>query len=215
MSDIFREVDEEFRRSRAEALWSKYSGLIFVACTVLVLGVAGYRFYDWQREKAASAAGAEFEAALQLVQSGKGTEADAALLKIADGDSGIYKSLARFRAAAEIAKRDPAAAMRQFDLLVGDTALDAGLRDVARLRAGAIAIDTQPFADAERRLAPLLSANNVWRHAAQEMLAAAAMKAGDLDRARQLLDAIIIDRDAPPPIKARAEVLIGLTRGSK
>jgi hypothetical protein len=215
MSDIFREVDEEFRRSRAEALWSKYSGLIFVACTVLVLGVAGYRFYDWQREKAASAAGAEFEAALQLVQSGKGAEADAALLKIADGDSGIYKSLARLRAAAETAKRDPAAAMRQFDQLVGDTVLDAGLRDVARLRAGAIAIDTQPFADAERRLAPLLSANNVWRHAAQEMLAAAALKAGDLDKARQLLDTIIIDRDAPPPIKARAEVLIGLTRGSK
>jgi hypothetical protein len=215
MSDIFREVDEEFRRSRAEALWSKYSGLIFVACTVLVLAVAGYRFYDWQREKAASAAGAEFEAALQLVQSGKGTEADAALLKIADGDSGIYKSLARFRAAAEIAKRDPAAAIRQFDQLVGDTTLDAGLRDVARLRAGAIAIDTQPFADAERRLAPVMSANNVWRHAAQELLAAAALKAGDLDKARQLLDTIIIDRDAPPPIKARAEVLIGLTRGSK
>ncbi len=215
MSDIFREVDEEVRRSQAEKLWSKYSGLVLLACTVLVLAVAGYRYFDWQREQAASANGAKFEDALTLLQTGKTAEGEAAFAKLASEGIGIYRSLAQFRSAADLAKKDAPAAIKAFDALADDTTLDAGLRDVARLRAGAIAVDSLPFADAERRMGPLLSPGNVWRHPANELLAAAALKAGQLDKARQYLDTIITDRDAPSPVKSRAEVLIGLTRGAK
>lgn len=213
MSDIFREVDEEVRRSQAEALWAKYSGVILLACSLLVLAVAGYRFYEWQGEKAAAAAGAKFEAALQLLQSGKAAEGEAAIAKITVEGSGIYKSLAQFRAAAELAKRDALGAIKAYDQLANDATLDATLRDVARIRAGVIGVDVLPFADAERRLSPLLNPANGWRHAAQELLAAAALKANQLDKARTYLDTIILDREAPQAVKARAEVLIGLTRG--
>ena len=64
-------------------------------------------------------------------------------------------------------------------------------------------------------MAPLVSSSNVWRHSAHEMLAAAALKDNQLDKARQYLDTIIIDREAPQAVKARAELLIGLTRGAK
>jgi hypothetical protein len=215
MSDIFREVDEEVRRSQAEQLWSKYSGIILLACVVLVAGVAGYRFLEWQRETAAAAAGAKFEEALALVQSGKTAEGEAAMAKIAGGDAGIYKSLAQFRSAADLAKKDAAGALKAFDALANDATLDAGLRDVARLRAGAIAVDALPFAEAERRMMPLLSPNNVWRHPANELLAASALKAGELEKASKYLDTIILDREAPAAVKSRAEVLIGLTRGAK
>ncbi len=215
MSDIFREVDEEVRRSQAEALWAKYGTLIIVACVLLVLGVAGYRFFDWQRQKAAAEAGAKFENALQLFQSGKGSEGEAALVKVASEGSGIYKSLAQFRVASELGKRDAAAAIKQFDQLAEDQTLDSLMRDVARLRAGALAADSQPLGEVEKRMAPLLSATNAWRHPAHEILAASAIKANDLEKARKYLDSIILDRDAPASIKSRAELLIGLTRGAK
>jgi hypothetical protein len=214
MSDIFREVDEEVRRSRAEALWRDYSGLVFVACALVVIAVAGWRFYDWRRETAAAAAGAKFDEAIQLLQTGKASEGEAALARIAAEDSAIYRTLAQFRLAAELAKRDPQGAIRAYDAAAGDPALNPNLRDVARLRAGALAVDASPLAEAERRLSPLLAQGNVWRHHANELLAAAAVKAGNLAKARQHLDTIIVDRDAPQNVRARAEVLIGLTRGA-
>jgi hypothetical protein len=215
MSDIFREVDEEVRRSQAEQMWSRYSGIVLLACVVLVLGVAGYRFFEWQREKAASENGAKFEDALTLIQTGKTAEGEAAIAQIAGTGTGIYKSIAQFRSAADLAKKDAAGAIKAFDALANDATLDAGLRDVARLRSGAVAVDALPLSETEQRLMPLLTPGNVWRHPANELLAASALKAGQLDKARQYLDTIIIDRDAPAPIKARAEILIGLTRGAK
>ncbi len=214
MSDIFREVDEEVRRSQAEAFWRRWSALIFVLCVVLVAGVGAWRFYEWRRETAAAAAGARFDVAIQLLQTGKSAEGEAELAKIVAENSGIYQTLARFRTAAELGKRDAQGAIRAFDTLAGDASLNAGLRDVARLRAGALAVDALPLAEVEARLSPLLATGNVWRHHANELLAAAALKAGQLAKARQHLDTIIVDRDAPANIKSRAEILIGLTRGA-
>jgi hypothetical protein len=215
MSDIFREVDEEVRRSKAEEVWRRYGAVIVALCVLLVAGVGGYRYLEWQKEKATAAAGAQFEAALNLFQASKPAEGEAAMAKIATEGSGIYKALAQFRGASELAKRDPAAALKAFDGLATDQALDAGLRDVARLRAGVIAVDALPLADVERRLQPLIANNGAFRHHAHELLASAAVKAGDLAKARQSLDTIIIDRQAPAEIRTRAETLIGVTRGMK
>ncbi len=215
MSDIFREVDEEVRRSQAEALWSRYGALVIGLAALLVAGVGGYRYFQWQKERAAAEAGAQFEAALTLAQTGKTAEGEAALAKIAVEGSGAYKALAQFRVASELAKRDAAGAMRAFDAIAADPAVDGALRDIARLRAGAIAVDGQPLAEAERRLQPLIGDGNAFRHQARELLAAAAVKAGEMAKAQQALDAIIIDRQAPPELRSRAETLIGVTRGAK
>jgi hypothetical protein len=215
MSDIFREVDEEVRRSQAEAVWRKYGGLILGLCVLIVVGVAGYRWYEWQNEKAASAAGAEFETALNLLQSGKAPEGEAALARIAEGGASAYKALARFRLASEQAKRNPQAALKGFEALSNDQAVDPAFRDMARLRAGMLAVDLEALPDVERRLMPLVSGNGAFRHQAHEMMAAAAVKAGAMEKARQYLDAIIIDRQAPADLRGRAEVLIGVTRGAK
>lgn len=215
MSDIFREVDEEVRRSRAEAMWRKYSGLLFAVCVLIVLAVAGWRFFEWRRETAAAAAGARFEEALQLLQTGKTAEGEAAMAKIAGEETGIYRTLAQLRAGSDLARRDKGAAIKAFDAIAADAAVEPGLRDVARLRAAAVAVDVEGFAEVERRMGPLLTASSTWRHAARELLAASALKVNDLGKARQLLDSIIIDNEAPAAVKARAELLIGLTRGAK
>jgi hypothetical protein len=215
MSDIFNEVDEEVRRSKAEAFWKRYGGVVIGICALIVAGVGGYRYLEWQKEKAANAAGQQFETALGLLQSGKAAEGEAALAKIATEGAGAYKALAQFRVASETAKRDPAAALRAFDALAADAALEPAFRDMARLRAGAIAVDTTGLPEVEQRVGALTSATNAFRHQANELIAAAALKAGNLDKARQHLDAIIIDREAPSGIRSRAETLIGVTRGTK
>ncbi|MGL4243716.1 MAG: tetratricopeptide repeat protein [Beijerinckiaceae bacterium] len=215
MSDIFREVDEEVRRSQAEALWKRYGNLIIGLCVLVVIGVGGYRYFEWQKENAAAAAGAEFEAAISMLQGGKTVEGEAAIAKIAASGSGAYRTLAQFRAASDQAKKDPPGALKTFDALASDQTIEAAFRDMARLRAGMIAVDLEGFADVERRLLPLVSNNGSFRHQAHELMAASAVKAREMDKAQRYLDAIIIDRQAPADLRGRAEVLIGVTRGAK
>lgn len=214
MSDVFREVDEELRRSQAEALWKRYGGLIIAAAVLLVVAVAGYRFYEWQRERSAAQSGARYEQALKLFQENKATEAEAALQKIVAEEKGAYRTLAQLRLAAELGRRDGKAALATYDAVAADTGVETALRDLARLRAGGILIDTAPLAEIEQRLQPLAGGNGVWRHTALELLAGAALKANDGQKALRYLDQIIIDADAPQSLKARAELLMGLARNS-
>jgi hypothetical protein len=215
MSDIFREVDEEVRRSQAEAVWKRYGVWIVGACVLLVAGVGGYRYDQWRKEQAASASGARFEAAVSQFTRNQGADAEKAMTALAGDGFGGYKVLAQFRLASEQAKRDPAAGMKAFDAIASDAGVDPAIRDIARLRAGAVAVDHAGMADVESRLQPLLSASNAFRHQANELVAAAALKAGDMAKAARHLDAIIIDRDAPAGLRSRAETLIGVTRAPK
>jgi hypothetical protein len=212
MSDVFREVDEELRRSQAEAIWKRYGWLIVGAAVLLVVAVAGYRFYEWQREKSAAQSGARFDQALRLFQEGKATDAEAALSRIIADERGAYRSLAQLRLAAEVGRRDPAAALATYDSVAADAGVEQALRDLARLRAGAILVDTGSFDEVERRLQPLAGGNGVWRHTALELMAGAALKANDSQKALRYLDQIVIETDAPQSLKARAELLMGLAR---
>jgi hypothetical protein len=214
MTDLFREIDEEVRRDEAMKLWQRYGTLIIVLAAVLVIGVAGWRYYDWQRQTAAAAAAMRLESALQLLRDGKGAEAEAALTGLGSDAPPALLALGRLRAAAELAKRDAPAAIAAYDAVSRDPAVDAALQDLARLRAGALALDHAAPADAARRLETLSQPGNVWRFSALELLAAAALKTGDGAAAARHLDAIIIDPAAPAGLRQRAELLIGLTRGA-
>jgi hypothetical protein len=215
MTDIFNEVDEEVRRSRMEALWKRYGALIIVACVALVAAVAAWRYFEWRRETAAADAGTRFEQAVQLIRTGKATEGEAALANIVKEGAAPYKILADLRLASETAKKDVKAAIAAYDRIAADAQAAAQFRDIARLRSVILGADVLPFAEVEQKAQALVGAASPFRHAVQEILAAAAVKGNELEKARTLLDGLIVDRETPPAIKARAELLIGLTRGAK
>ena len=135
MSDIFHEVDEEVRRERLKQLWERHSNLIVAVALLIVLGVAGWRGYDWWEVRKAAESGARFEAAVKLAEDGKQTEAQAAFSKIAQDGSSGYRILARFREGAELAKIDRRRrrrSMRRLRRIRASTARCAILRPSAR-----------------------------------------------------------------------------------
>ena len=120
MSDIFQEVDEEVRREKLQQLWERHGNLIVALALLIVLAVGGWRGYDWWENRKAAESGAAFEAAVALAEAGKQAEAQAAFAKIAKEGSSGYRMLARFREAAELAKTDPAAAVKAYDALAAE-----------------------------------------------------------------------------------------------
>ena len=210
MSEIFDEVNEELRREQLRKVWERYSGLILGVAVLIVVGVGGWRGYQyWQAEQAAKS-GAAFEAAVALADANKTAEAQAAFAKIAADGAGGYRMLAQFRAAAETAKSDAPAAVKLYDAIASGGKAGAGERDLAQLRAGELLIDTAPYDEIRKRLEPLTAAGRPFRHSAREMLALSAWRAKDTTAARQWLDMIAGDAETPSSMRSRAEALQAL-----
>jgi hypothetical protein len=120
LSDIFQEVDEEVRREQLKKLWDRYGIFVVIAACLVVAAIGAWRGYQWWEAKKAAEAGAAFEAASTLAETGKHSEAEAAFAKIAvDGTAG-YRHLARLREAAELAQGDAKAAVAVYDKIAAN-----------------------------------------------------------------------------------------------
>jgi len=215
VSDIFNEVDEEVRRERLKKLWDRYGNLVLAAAVLVVLGVAGWRGYQYWENKKAAEAGSAYDAAAELMEQGKPADAEAAFTKLAaEGTSG-YRALARLRAAGALAERDRAAAVSAYDAIASDGSVDKLMRDLASLRAGLLLVDSTPLAEITKRLEPLAQPGGAFRHSARELLAVAAVRASDQVAAKRWFDAVLGDELTPQAVRARIDILMTLTDGAK
>jgi hypothetical protein len=215
MSDIFREVDEEVRRDKAEEFWKKYQNHILIAAALIVLAAGGYRFWENERLKAAQEAGAQFEQALQLDHDGKGPEATAALTKIAAEAPAGYKTLARLAQAAVLAKSDPKGAIAAYDALAQDASIGSLFQDAARLRAALLRMDAGETDKAKATFEALAVPAGAFRHTAREMLGVIALGAGDIEGAGKWLDMVVSDSEAPAGVRDNAQTLLGIVASGK
>ena len=217
MSDdsFIREVNEEMRRDKAQALWDRFGPALLGLAILVVLGTAavvGYRYWD---ETRANRSGDAFSQALKLANDGKSDDALTALAALETDGYGAYPLLARMRAATVKAdKGDVDAAVKDFDGVVADTAIPSGIRDMARLRAALLLVDHGSFADVSSRVEALTSDTNTLRHTAREALGLAAWKEGKTQDALKLFDQIASDDGAPRNTRERATLMSELIRGS-
>ncbi len=213
MADIFREIDEEVRRDKAAQLWKKYGWVISGLAVLLVLAVAGWQIWLHREQQASQLVGARLEAALKASRDGSGAEAETILGELAASAPAGYRQIARFRLAAETAKRDAAAGAAAFDTIANDGALTPLYRDLARLRAGMLRVDLVPYAELRTALEPLATPQGAWRHSAREFLGIAALKANLFEDAGRWFDAIVTDPQSPSVLRQRTELYLALVRG--
>lgn len=210
MSDEFiREVDEEVRQERAQALWQRYGRYILGGAVAIVLATAAGVFWQNYQQQQRLADSHSFIEAVTLAGQ---NEADAALDRLGElareGTAG-YAVLARLREAAVLLqKNDSEAAVVVYGRIAADSGVPSIYRDYATLMGAMLEIDTIDADAAETRLAGLLAGDNAWRYSARELVAIAALRAGRTDRARELLSANADDPEAPQGIRARAAQLL-------
>lgn len=212
MSDdlIFREVDEDLRQEQLHRLWKAYGAYIVAAALLIVAGVAGYKGWTWYQAKQAAESGARFEAALKLAEAGKEAEALKSFNELARGGSGAYPVLARFAAAAAKARSgDGDGAVADYDALAREAG-DPALRDLARLKAALILVDSASYENLKSRLSGITEEANPWRNSAWEILGLAAYRAGDLEAAAEAFETISADLGAPQEVRQRAEMMLAL-----
>jgi hypothetical protein len=216
MTDIFQEVDEEVRRDKAAEFWKKYQNLILAVAVLIVLAAAGFRYWQYEKEKAAEAAGDQFQAAIAAYEAGKLDEANGALAKIASDAPGGYRILAQMTEAGTKAVSNPPAAIASFDAIAGAASVDPLLRDAARLRAALLRLDRPNEEQAgAAALTSLAGGQGPYRRFARLILGAVALGRGDYDEAGKQLDLVLGDPQVSPSERELAQRWLGLVASNR
>lgn len=217
MSDdsFIREVNQELRQDQAKALWDRYGTAVIAGAVAILVATSAWVGWDYWSQTRADRSGDAYLQALELARDGKTDEAKAALAALEAGGYGAYPVLARMRTATLAAEAgDHAGAISGFDSVAADGAVPAAIREMARLRAALLLVDTGSYADVARRVETLTAETNPLRHSAREALALAAWKEGRTADAAALYGQIIDDEGAPQNIRQRATLMSELIRGS-
>jgi hypothetical protein len=207
VSELFDEVDEDVRRDQLKKLWEQYSIYIVAGALLIIASVGGWRGYQYLETKKAAEAGSAFDKAVELSEANKHSEAEAAFTDLAAKAPSGYRMLARLRAAAEVATRDPRAAVKLYDDIAADRSISLPEQDLAKVRAAGLQLETATYPAMLQRLETATAPGATFRHSARELLALSAWRAGDMTAARQWLDIIANDGETPPSLRSRAEAL--------
>ena len=206
MSDIFHEVEEDVRRERFEKLWKQYGDYAIAALAVIIIAIAGFKFwqrYETQQRLNASAA---FFAAQQIAESGNGTASAAAYASMAKSAPGGYAAVGQLAEAdALYSAGNNADALALYKKIAENSS--SPLAPVARIRAAWATVDTAPKSEIETLLAPLNDNASAWRFVAREILAYADYRSGDMAKAGSDFASLAGEKDATETIKSRAKAM--------
>lgn len=212
---FIREVNEELRSEQMRAVWRRFGPVLIGAAVAVVVGTAGYVGYEYWRESQAAASGDKFLAALELGAQNKNDEALTALQALESEGSGAYPVLAQLRSATLLEqKNDAAGAVAAFDSVAADSKAPAALRDIAKLRAAYILVDSGSYDDVAKRAETLSADSNPMRGSAREVLGLAAYKAARIDDAVQLFQQNADDAAIPNNLRERANTMLDLMRST-
>jgi hypothetical protein len=210
VADIFKEVDEELRRDRAEELWRKYRVPVIGFIVTVAIGVGAWEV--WKRVDQSNRLGASesFAAALEQIEIGQ--EA-AALNQLAELESGstTYADLAAFKRAELLAEQGQSAeAIEIWDRLAKESDLANGLAEAALIFSVMHQAETGDASVLTARLAPLIGEDRPYRHTAMELQATLALRQGNHGQARDLYQQIADDPEAPSGLRTRATQMLAL-----
>ncbi|MFN0023344.1 MAG: tetratricopeptide repeat protein [Parvularculaceae bacterium] len=208
---ILREVDQALAEDKTASVLKKNLPLIIAAVVAAVGGVAGYQLYQANRAASAEKSSRAYEAALKA---GEGDEAEKAFEALASGGGG-YAAIAKMRLAGEHASHgETAEALGLFREVYGAAGVSKRIKDLARIRAAYLSI-------AEGRDAVIKDAGSLETDTsplgvyAREILALAALKAGDYQTAEGMFLKAAASLDAPEPVRARAKEFAALAAAGK
>ncbi|MDO6416598.1 tetratricopeptide repeat protein [Sphingomonas sp. BIUV-7] len=204
---FFREVDEEVRRDRAVAFFTRYGKVIAALVALALVALAGWL---WWKSHLAQQAGQDSEKlapALANLEAGNSPTAPdaAALAQVGDSPRDGYRALAGLALADTAAmKGDTKGAAARYAGIAADQGIAQPVRDVALLRSIAIRFDTMPSAEVIATLKPLVVPGQAFFASAAEYTALAELKLGHNQTAAKLLATIARDQTAPATLRGRA-----------
>lgn len=208
---FYREVQEELRAERTWDVLKKYGSWIVASGVLLIAAVAGYQYWQGQRDADRAESSNQFSRAVQQLQTGKAKDAADSFALIAREGTPGFAALARLRQGAALVKAgDLKGAIAAYQALATNGDAPPALRTVGTILWALHAVDSAPPGEMIARLKPLTGDKNPWRHLAREISGYYLEKAKQPDAARKMFQSLADDATAPPTIRARARDMLAL-----
>ena len=213
MSDIFREVDDDYRQEQLLRFWHQHARTIIVGLILAIVvagGIGLWRSHDeHQREMETAALGRAIDEATAAGQSGSAPDAakfDAVLGQLSKG----RLIDAEFASAhLHAASGDTAGAIALYKKIAADSSTSRPEQGLAEISALYLQLDTGTPPD-PRPLEELAAPDSPWHGSAMEIQALVKLKAGDLAGAREIWTELARDPHTPDAMKARASQFGGV-----
>jgi len=215
VSDIFQEVQEEYRREQMAKLWKSYQVPVIAAVTVIILAVAGYQGWSYWHSQQLETSSREFEKIAEMVASDaaspeKKKEAADRFAKLASTATSGYAMAAKFQEAGLRAELlDIKGAQTIYDDIVATTS-DPLFRDYAQLRWAILVLETESLENIKKRVEPVAKGTSPWRVMGLELLAYASWRGGKKDEALKLYAEVAEVPNAPNGSVRRAKEMTTL-----
>lgn len=208
---ILREVDQALAEDKTSQTLTKNLPAVIGAALVVIAGVGGWQFWSAQRAATSAKASAAYDEALKQSGAEEGTKAFEA---IAEG-GGAYAALANMRLAGELsAKGEREKALGLYRTVYSGGAGSKRVKDMARIRASYLSLADGRDA-VLKDIGDLETDKTAIGFYAREVIALAALKAGDFQSAEEMFRKAAISADAPEPIKLRAGEFAALAGAGK
>lgn len=208
MTDAFiKEVDEEVHNDELKVFWNKY-GLFVVLFIVLAVSaaVSFETIKNWRKQQFQ----AQTDSYLAAVQGMESTESTIkALEKIAAGDNGLFSELARVQIATILFEQDrPQDAESMLQAIIDNEELSPKITHMAAVKLATYKVDTASEDELNALLQPVIAANDAWTPLAQELLAMAAIRDGQLEKARDIYSELLENPEISANFKARIQDIL-------
>lgn len=205
---LFREVDEEVRQDEYKKLWDRWGNAFMGLAALVVVGVGGFKAYQYYQQTQSEAAAVIYFDAVQKATDGKYDDAIATLKAVHHPGFG---QLARIREAAILAEKgETEKAIAAYDAIAADGSVEPEFADLARIRAGYLLVDTAKPDELLTRLGKFDRDGAIWRHQAREIFGLAAWRTGDFVMADRYMNALFEDLETPSAMRQRAQVMVQL-----
>lgn len=207
-TDAFiNEVDEDVKNDNFKVLWNRYG--IFVILFVVLAVSATVSFEKIKSWKIAQnqAYTENYMAATQLQENLDDTLA--ALQKIASDNRGIFGDFAKLQIANVLFSQDKQEeALTTLQNLTDDVDVAEEIRHIALIKLATYKVDVMPRAEFEAMLKPIIEANTSWTPLAQDLLAMAAIRDGDVEMAQTIYENILKIKDLPENFRTKVQDML-------
>lgn len=197
---MLREVDQALAEDQTSRALTKNLPIVIGAALIVVAGVGGWQIWSTQKAAASIKASTAYNEALRQ----SGTDAGTKAFEDIAGKGGAYAALAKMKLAGDYAgKNDREKALGLYREVYSGGVASKRLKDMARLRASYLSLADGRDA-VLKDIGALETDNTAIGFYAREVIALAALKAGDFQSAEEMFRKSATAVDAPEPVRLRA-----------
>lgn len=199
MSDFLREIEEDIREERILILWRKYGNYLIGLALAIVIGTAGYTFWNYVKHKRQLESYASFTRAVRLMDHGKKEEALQSFQELVARGGGYGKLSQLYEGALQANPEDT------YKKIAEQNASDPALGNLPKVLSAARGMDKP---DVLSSLESLTAPHNAWAPLALELLAFADLKKGDQVKAAENYIKILNESYATLNERSRAGLML-------